>query len=297
MTIQIKKDDRGRKAVLVDSWGPGDGETLRRSGVTRLQLVVRGPDLEFLKDVVSELDGIEELQLVNHVLSSDGGASALSNLRALGLETYSKDRIDFAQSFPKIERLSFNWRPSGGTAFDATTLKSLSISGYPLADLNPLARLGGLHALRLDNSRHLRSLSGVEGLDLIRILSLRDDRALTDIGRLSATHHSLSEFELNACRKVTDITALERHRDLRRVVLIDCGRITSIGPLVDLPELEEFWFYGTTVIDDGDMTPLLRMAALKRVSFAPRSHYTHRTEDIERLRHIRASTPLPHWQW
>ena len=110
--------------------------------------------------------------------------------------------------------------------------------------------------------------------------------------------HSLTEIEIDGCRKITDISALARHTELRRIMLIDCGHIATLGPLANLPLLEEFWFYGTTVIDDGDMTPLLRMPALQRVSFGyHKKFYSHSTEDIEQIRGLTLSDPLPHWRW
>ena len=296
MTVAIETDGNGRKAVVSDRWSPDDAKVIRQSRVTRVQIArFRGSDLAFLADLANFAD-VDDVDVIQLQLRSDAGVMALPHLRALSLETYSKDRIDF-RAFPMLERLSFNWRPGGDTAFECEALGSLRVSRYPHADLSPLWRLQRLERLRIDNSRHLRRLEGVEAVPTLMVLSLRDDRALEDVGALALMDHSLTEYELNVCRKVSDISALASHRDLRRVMLIDCGRIASIKPLANLPVLEEFWFYGTTVIEDGDMTPLLRMPALKRVSFAPRRHYSHRTEDIERLRGLNDSEPLPHWRW
>jgi internalin A len=227
---------------------------------------------------------------------SDGAVLDMLDLKGLSLETYAKEPIDF-RLFHRLQRLAFNWRPGAETAFQCTSLESLNNSGYRLTDLSPMAALTGLRALRLDNSRHLLRLDGVRALPALRILSLRDDRALVDIGDVAAMDHSLHEFELNTCRKVRDIAALASHRDLRRVILIDNGTIASLTPLANLSKLEELYFYGTTVIEDGDMTPLLHLPALRRVAFAPRRHYSHRTEDIERLRGLTDSPPLPYWRW
>ena len=295
MGIVFESDADGPKARAVGTWTPDDARALWQSRIRRFEVGSGYGDLSF--PFKEGLDRVDELKVNHLALRSDGDVAALSNLRTLSLETYSNDRIDIARSFPKLERLAFNWRPGGETAFEATTLMSLRISGYPRADLTPLARLDRLYALRISNSARLSTLSGVESLRSLRILSLRDDRGVTDIGAMTTMEQSLFEFELNGCRKVTAISALARHTELRRVMLIDCGRIASLAPLADLPELVEFWFYGTTVIEDGDMTPLLAMPALKRVSYAPRRHYTHRFEEIERLRGLTESDPLPHWRW
>jgi hypothetical protein len=296
MTVVIESDSAGPKAVVFDRWTADDVGVIRASGVKRVQIArFRGPDLNFLVNLADYAD-LDEVDVIQLQLRSDSGVEALPYLRALSLETYSQDRLDF-RKFPMLERLSFNWRPGGDTVFQCSSLRSLRVSRYPEINLTVLRGLVRLERLRIDNSRRLRSLDCVGSLSMLTVLSLRDDRELNDVGALASLGHSLREFELNVCRKVSDISALSAHRELRRVMLIDCGRIASIAPLADLPTLEEFWFYGTTVIEDGDMTPLLRMPSLQRVSFAPRRHYSHRTEDIYRIRGLTASEPLPHWRW
>lgn len=292
MTVTLASDESGRKALVRGEWTPDDAAAIRRSGARRLDVSVRGQNLDFL----GTLDGIDEVRVVNHILTSDSGVTGLPGLRVLELETYSDDPIDF-RTFGSIERLAFNWRPNGETAFTRTSLVSLSVGGYPHVDLAPLASLVNLEGLRLDNTRRLRSLEGIAAFSHLQVLSIRDGRTLVDIDALATMDHSLIEIEVDGCRRFTDISALRNHDKLRRIMLIDCGRISSLAPLADLPELEEFWFYGTTTIDDGDMSPLLRMPALKRVSFGYHKHYTHRTEDIERLRDLKESNPLPHWRW
>lgn len=293
MTVKLEHDESGPVALVSGLWSPGDAEAIRRSGVRRLRIVVRSNDLAFLQ----ELDGIEEVRIVDHTIKSDGGVAALAGLRVLSLQTYSQDRIDFAV-FKQLERLAFNWRPGCETAFETDTLKSLAVSGYPASDLKPLAALSRLEALRISNSRRLRTLDGVAELEALKILSLRDDQQLADISALASMDHSLEELEFEVCRKVTDISAIGRHHALRRLSLDDCGRIPSLAPVANLAELEEFYFYGTTRIEDGDMTPLLRMPALRRVAFARRvRHNSHGVADIERIRHLKESPPLPHWRW
>lgn len=293
MTVKIESDAFGQKSVVSGHWTDGDAEAFARLRPRRLEVRgYRGQDLTFLDG----LDSVEEVNVLDFHLCSDAGVQVLPGLRALGLETYSGDPIDF-RVFSRLRRLALYWRPDADTALGCQTLESLWAGHFPYADLTQLSTLANLEGLCLSSSRRLMRLEGVESLPALRVLSLRDDRALADIGALAGMDHSLTEFELNVCRKVSDLSPLALHWDLRRVMLIDCGRIASLAPLADLPALEEFWFYGTTVIEDGDMTPLLKMPALQRVSFAPRRHYSHRTQDIERLRGLTESVPLPHWRW
>jgi hypothetical protein len=292
MTVELKRDEHGRMAILSSPSSPDDADAIRRSGVRRLQLALRDHEMAILRD----LEAIEEVQIVDLTLKSDGAVAALPDLRVLGLETYSDAPIDFS-AFKQLERLAFNWRPRGETAFAIATLKSLRISRYPGFDLTPLAQLPKLEGLRIENSRRLRSLDGVAALGALKVLSLRDDQGLVDISDLAAMDRSLDELELNLCHKVTDITPIERHRELRRLSLIDCGHIPSLAPLAHLAYLEELYFYGTTHIDDGDMTPILGMTSLRKIAFASRRHYSHRVEEIERLRGLKETPWLPHWRW
>jgi hypothetical protein len=281
MTVKQKRDEFGREAVLSSPWSPKDADAIRRSGVRRLHLALRDHDMPFLRD----LEGIEEVQIVDLTLKSDGAVAALPDLRVLGLETYSDDPIDFA-AFKQLQRLAFNWHPKGETAFEAVTLTSLAVSRYQDVDLTPLARLSRLEGLRISNSRRLRTVDGVAALVALKVLSLRGDQRLADISGLASMDHSLDELELNLAHRVTDISPIGRHHDLRRLSLIDCGHISSLAPLADLAHLEEFYFYGTTHIEDGDMTPVLGMSSLRKIAFTSRRHYSHTEADIERLRRL-----------
>ena len=294
MGIVFENDADGPKARAISPWSPDDARALRQSGVRRFEVGYGYGDHGFpFKDGLDRLDDLN----VNHLaLRSDGDVAALPDLRHLSLGTYSDDAVDF-RVFRRLERLYLNWRPNAETAFECPSLRSLSVAGCPLTNLGPLSGLSALEGLRIASARKLISLDGVQHLPNLRTLWLLDDRALVDLEALADTGSSLTELWLSSCRKVTAIDAVARHRDLRRLALIDCGRIASLAPLAGLPMLEEFWFYGTTVIEDGDMTPLLAMPALQRVAFAPRRHYTHRNEDIERLRGLTESDPLPHWRW
>lgn len=295
MSVRIERDDLGPIARVRESLTLDDRSVIGRSGVHRLDLSVRGSDLNVLHDTRG-LEQIEALSVVDHVLSSDGAITSLPTLREISLETYAKDPIDFA-SFARLERVHLNWRPAAETLFEQVGLESLSLAGYPFADLTPLARLSRLEGLRIASAPRLVSVKGIAELPALKVQRLLDDKQLRDLAPFADATPSLVDIELNVCRKVADISALANQTGVRRISLIDDGRIDSIKPLADLPALEEFWFYGTTIIEDGDLTPLLRMPALKRTSFANRRHYSHGIRDIERLRHLNDSAPLPHWRW
>jgi hypothetical protein len=294
MGIVVESDDRGPKARAVGVWTSTDAAVLRESGVRRLEIGngYGAPTFPFKEG----LDDLLDLKVNHLALRSDADVATLPNLRRLSLETYSNDPIDF-RVFQRLERLHVNWRQGAESAFEVSSLRSLSVVGYPFANLEPLAGLRLLEGLRLSSPARLSGLEGQAHLGQLHVLWLLEARALANLDGLEASARSLKELWLNGCRKVADISPVHRHGDLRRLALIDCGRIASLAPLAGLAKLEELYFYGTTIIDDGDMAPLLRMPALRRVAFAARRQYSLQSEDIERALGSPESEPMPHWRW
>ena len=290
MPVDFERDSDGHFAILRSPWTPKDAEAFRRSRVRRIHISLREADMPFVRDLV----GVEEVDIIG--AKADGVVAALPDLRVLSLQNSSDDPIDFA-AFKRLERLVFDWRPKGETAFEAVTLKSLAIHHYKQLDLTPFWRLDRLEGLRVDNSLRLQTLDGVAALGALKVLSLLDDQGLSDISALAAMDHSLDELELNLCHKVKEVASIARHGALRRLSLIDCGHLPSLAPLAGLAHLEEFYFYGTTNITDGDMSPILGLPALRKIAFASRRHYSHTVADIERVRHLKETPWLPHWRW
>lgn len=295
MGIVFESDAEGPKARAIGEWTVDDAEALSKSGVRRFEVGSGYGDLAF--PFTNGLEKVDDLKVNHLALRSDGDVATLPDLHRLSLETYSSDAIDF-RVFRRLERLHLNWRPNAESAFESASLRSLSVAGCPITDLNPLSRLSALEGLRLASARKLSSLDGIQRLPNLRTLRLLDDRALVDLSPLADSGSSLTELWLDGCRRVGAIDAVARHRELRRLVLADGGRIASLKPLAGLPVLEELYFYGSTIIEDGDMTPILALPALRRVAFAPRRHYTHREADLERLRPgLNKTDPMPHWRW
>ncbi len=291
MTVELRPGPDGPVAVLIEPWSPADADAIARLGAVRLR-VAGFADLDFLREV----RGVEELDVLDLRMASDRGAADVPTLRKLSLETYARNPIDFTQ-LPLLERLSFNWRPHAESVFASTGLTSLRISALPRVDLTDLRKLVRLKALRLDNSRRLSSLRGLEDCHELRVVSMRGCSSLEDISALASLSSSLEDVELDVCRKLRDVTVLAGLSRIKRLSLVDCGPIPSLAVIEGLHALEEFYFYGTTVVEDGDMTPLLRLPALRRVAFAARRHYSHREEDVTSLRRLKDSPQLPSWVW
>ena len=135
-------------------------------------------------------------------------------------------------------------------------LESLQILNAPVKDLHGLRLLAKLRSLRLAGLTRLASLSGIDGLA------------------------SLEELEVHTCRKIRSIDEIGWLSRLKKLHLNNDGAIDSLKPLAGLAQLESVLFYESTDIVDGDLSPLLQLKKLKRVSFQNRRHYSHRREDF-----------------
>src|SRR5262249_11900376 len=119
--------------------------------------------------------------------------------------------------------------------------------------LRPLARL---RSLRLANLKRLQSLAGLEALT------------------------NLEELEIHTCRAFTSIEEVGALSRLRKLLLNNDGKIASLKPIDKLSDLQWVLFYESTNIVDGDLSPLLRLKKLSRLSFQNRRHYSHRREEF-----------------
>jgi len=91
---------------------------------------------------------------------------------------------------------------------------------------------------------------------------------------------NLEELEIHTCRAVGSIEEVGFLPRLRKLHLNNDGEIKTLKPLEKLDSLESVFFYESTNVLDGDLSPLFRQKSLARVSFQNRRHYSHRREDF-----------------
>jgi hypothetical protein len=176
---------------------------------------------------------------------------------------------------PELEELRIEWHSKLELPSPASKLRSLYIRDYKsklknLLDLPPYENVKELEI----NQGNLTSLKGIERLRKLSIASFFHLRQLHSIVHL--VEINIERLHIEGCKKVSDVESLIRCRELISFRLIDCGKLNSLRFLEGFEKLEEFRFVNT-IIQDGDMTPLLRM---KSVGFLKRSSYSHTPEEI-----------------
>jgi hypothetical protein len=122
-----------------------------------------------------------------------------------------------------------------------------------------------------------KSLVGIENFVQLERCNLFHCYGLREIATVAALSH-LAFLHIDHCRNITDIDALKACRALRTLRLNSCGDIPSISFVGEMPDLEEFRFVKTNVLD-GDMSPCL---SLKECAFSNKRHFSHSLKQVEK---------------
>lgn len=242
-----------------------------------------GKDLDFLEHY-PEVRGVWQ--------SSDLGRIDITGLRFVesALEDLSvgdsHQALDLSR-FPRLETFSSEWHPGLRITAECTSLRRLSLSKYrpKSKNLTELAELPALEELSLVQGP-LRSIEGVGRFARLTRLELAYLTKLDSVAAIEELSGGrLEVLDCDVCKKIGDHASVVRVPSLRVVKFNECGEIPSISFLDDMPQLEEFRFVDTNVID-GDLRPLLR---LKSVGFFNKKHYSHTYEQVDAV--IRAARP------
>ncbi|WP_315098300.1 hypothetical protein [uncultured Cellulomonas sp.] len=188
-----------------------------------------------------------------------------------------------------VRHLALEWEAVSRTGLPpGPALESLTLLGY---DAKELPDLGGrLRSLALYGAKNLVDLEGLRAMDNLRELEINDARRLTDIDALAALR-DLVRFEADGCTGIHELEVLRDARNLRRLRLADCGGIASLAPIRGHNQLQALLAWGTTNIEDGDLTPLLSLPRLSELALKSRRHYSPSVSSIERARGSRRRGP------
>lgn len=110
-------------------------------------------------------------------------------------------------------------------------------------------------------------------MELNRCIKLTSDDGLSDLAS------SIQWLNINTSKKFTPSENLFSLKNLRILCLNNCGDIESLEFLKHFPNLLEFRFVNTKVLN-GDLDPLLSHESLLDASFLDMKHYSHDFMDI-----------------
>ncbi len=261
--------------MVATPWSPEITKFLVRNGTRALYLNKgrgwdgNGGDYSFL----AELTHLTLVSMLIPPADDLSPVAKVTSLERLSIDCVTRCPIDFL-ALPSLKQVSLAWWRGAASILDHRGVESLSLYGAKPDDwrrLRPSAQIRKL-SLRHGNVSDLEFLSGWP--DLVQ-LELRPARALRRVGALASLPR-LRWLTLDEAHHIEDLESLAACNALRALSLNDLGRIPTLSFLRQLKGLEVLGFWGSTWIDDGDLSFLEELPNLTRLGFQNRRHYSHR---------------------
>lgn len=229
--------------------------------------------VEFLKNFIF----ITMLNVIDQPLQNTDEINLLRDLKELSLDSYFYTPIDF-DNFPNLETCNIHWTPNAINLFKRHNLKTLSITSYKGKSSKDFSLLHRLENLSIINS----PIEEISDLAILKNLRYLD---LTLLRKLSSLHgiENLTKLEfltVDNCHKINSIEEISNLVNLKELSISNDGKIETVKPIEKLKNLESIFFIEDTNILDGDLSPIEKLAKLKKVLFMNRKHYSHK-RDLE----------------
>jgi Leucine-rich repeat (LRR) protein len=234
--------------------------------VVNTALGFEGDNLDFLREVGPRLVSLE----VIGSFSSDVAIENCVNLEELNLNTDCRHKLDW-QTLPVLRYLFVYSERINPTFETLGHLLSAHVYGAGDAELCLIAELRNLQKLTLSSCKASSLPEELEG-DGLAALAIRRG---TRMGNFSAISRfvNLESLTIVQCSRLTEIDFVTSLRRLRSLNISENGKIRSLQPIMNCRDLETLYFYGSTTVEDGDLSVLAQLPHLTRAHFQPKRHY------------------------
>ncbi len=280
----IEDEPEGRTLVVTGRWTAAAEAAVQREDVDGVWLnYARGysePDLSFL-----DAWPIKRLLVIDRSLTDIAPLSRLGvSLERLSFQAAPGTAVDLA-AFPHLGDVGAAWEDVRETLYAPEYLQRVTLFDYDEIDLQPLAVQPALQEIQLKVAPKLETLDGVAGFPTLAALTIQAARELHGLADLVSLAPTLRRLVFEACLDLGDLEAVGELSELRFLGISDSGSISSLDPVGSLTLLERLYAWGSTRIEDGDLSPLLRLAHLSEIRMRDRRDYRPRLADVKAQLH------------
>ena len=226
-------------------------------------------DYSFLKDHKQ----ITHLKIIDTPKDNLSPIEELTNLECLEISCATKEHIAF-NKLTNLKECFLSWWNQAHAIFDCHSLVKLYLDGLKIKDYQPLGNLTNLKCLTIGNST-FNNLADISALKKLEKLELLNCRRLTELSELIG-FSELVWLVIDGSSKIYDVSPLSKLKKLKVLNLSTNKNIKSISPLIHCRELRAFAFAGSTIVEDGDLSPLTELPHLSMLMFAGRRNYSHK---------------------
>lgn len=200
-----------------------------------------------------------------------------SKLTFLSIPDNGKDIVNL-ENFPNLEVLMCNFTKRLLGLGKCINLNSLTINNYfsTKQDLSELPLLPHLKDLNLFQSK-IESLNGISKYHNLSELTLYGLTKLEDISDLQLLSDSLTEVDIENCKKIKDYGVLGFNKKLQSIRIANSEEINSLAFVKNIENLKNITFWGSNVLDGN----ISYCVGINYVSFNNKKHYSHKSEDFK----------------
>lgn len=202
----------------------------------------------------------------------------LKNLRGLKL-TKQKEGLDFS-SFSQLEYFVGEWSDKNANIGSCDLLRELQLSKFnpKSKNLTEISNIECLEHLIIGKS-NIVSLEGIESLKDLLSLKLFYFSKLESFSGIEKLSSNIRDIEFSNIPRVKDYNLLGELLALRKMIVSSSGAMRSLNWIAPLSRLLFFSFVGT-VIQNGDLKPVLELTKLKYVGCQDRKNHNIKMDDI-----------------
>ncbi|WP_137791602.1 hypothetical protein [Bacillus sp. E(2018)] len=132
------------------------------------------------------------------------------------------------------------------------------------------------------NWSNIQDFLGIEKMKKLKRLELHYCTKLQNDNGLSGLTDTLEHLHINQSKKFVPNDELYSLKNLRVLCLNSCGFLENLNFLNQFPNLIDFRFVNTNVLD-GDLTPILNHPTIRSVSYLSKRHYNIKDDKMEAL--------------
>lgn len=200
------------------------------------------------------------------------GLYSLKKLKKLVLES-QKPAFDLSL-FPQLKQISIEYWPGLKGMVTLKNLEALVLRKFPGSDLEELKPLTSLKRLHIYQSK-IKTVRGLGNFQKLEELNLSYNNNLSDLPDIDKVS-SLKKIHIEKCEKLADVKFKKCH-----IKELFISKIHSLDNILELKYLELLTFWD---LEDGDLTPALKLQSIKEIRFHPqKKNYTHTKEQINLL--------------
>lgn len=132
------------------------------------------------------------------------------------------------------------------------------------------------------NLSNIKNFNDMEKMDKLKRLELHYCTKLQKDYGLSGLANTLEHLEINQSKKFVPSEELFSLKNLRVLRLNSCGNLENLNFLNQFPNLIDFRFVDTNVLN-GDLSPILDHPTIRSVGFLNKRHYNIKNDKMDAL--------------